>query len=223
VADPSADPTVHHFVVLNALPWTRHVRWPLPPDMGGAAPYASLEMFLVGNYRERPPLEADTPPDMVIDVALSPFGYQVVRYHTLGEPEDVSVGEGVLENRWYRIELDPATGRLKSWYDKERHRELAGQQDAWRFGQYVYEWVDHPANRQAIFALDFNREDFGTRHTDTPFRRLGRAVWSYCLPASRPGWPVCGSALASARREVDSRALQPAAPRKSAAHRHGGR
>jgi metallo-beta-lactamase class B len=33
---------------------------------------------------------------------------------------------------------------LKSWYDKELQRELAGSQGAWRFGQYVYEWVDHP-------------------------------------------------------------------------------
>lgn len=172
-ADPSAEPTAHHFVVLNTLPWTRHIRWPLPPDMGGAAPYASLEMFLVGNYRERPPLEADTPPGMVIDVTLPPFGYQVVRYHTLGDPEDVSIGEGVLENRWYRIELDATTGGLKSWYDKELRRELAGQQGAWRFGQYVYEWVDHPADRRAIFALDFSREDFGVRYTDTPFRRMG--------------------------------------------------
>jgi alpha-mannosidase len=173
VADPSADPTAHHFLVVNTLPWTRHVRWPLPPDMGGAAPYASLEMFLVGNYRERPPLEADAPPEMMIDVTLPSFGYRVVRYETLDEPVGVAVGEGILENPWYRIEVDPATGGLKSWFDKEANRELAGHQGAWRLGQYIYEWIDHPADRRALFALDFSREDFGIRHTDTPFRRRG--------------------------------------------------
>jgi hypothetical protein len=171
--DPSADPASHHFLVFNPLPWTRHIRWQLPPDMGGAAPYALLEMFLVGNYRERPPLESTIPPGMVIDVTLPPFSFQVVRYQTLPEPEGVSIGEGVLENRWYHVELDPVTGGLKSWYDKELQRELVSTDGAWRFGQYVYEWVDHPNDRRAIFALDFSREDFGTRFTDTPFRRMG--------------------------------------------------
>jgi hypothetical protein len=126
-SDPSADPAAHHFLVLNTLPFTRHVRWPLPPDMGGAAPYAVLEMFLVGNYRERPPLEAATPPEMVIDATLPPFGYQVIPYQALDAAEGVSVGEGVIENRWYRVEIDPASGGLKSWYDKDLHRELARQ------------------------------------------------------------------------------------------------
>ena len=170
-ADPSADPGANRFLVLNTLPWTRHVRWPLPPDMGGAAPYASLEMFLVGNYRERPPLESVSPPEMVIDTTLPPFGYQVVAYHTLGEIENIAVRDGVIENQWYRIEIDPATGGLLSWYDKELGRELARQDGAWRFGQYVYEWIDHLDDRRALFALNFDREDFGIRFTDTPFRR----------------------------------------------------
>ncbi|HLV36835.1 MAG TPA: hypothetical protein VKY59_17050 [Spirillospora sp.] len=172
-ADPSADPGAHRFLVLNTLPWTRHVRWPLPPDMGGAAPYAMLEMFLVGNYRERPPLETSVPPEMVIDTTLPPFGYQVVAYHTLEEARGTAIGEGVIANRWYRVEIDPVTGGLRSWYDRELRRELARQDGPWRFGQYIYEWIDHPDDRRALFALDFDREDFGVRFTDTPFRRQG--------------------------------------------------
>jgi hypothetical protein len=172
-ADPSADPGANRFLVLNTLPWPRHVRWPLPPDIGGAAPYASLEMFLVGNYRERPPLETSAPPEIVIDATLPPFGYQVVAYHTLGQAEGVSVSEGVIENQWYRVEIDPVTGGLRSWYDKELGRELARQDGPWRFGQYIYEWIDHPDDRRALFALNFDREDFGVRFTDTPFRRQG--------------------------------------------------
>ncbi|MAS32706.1 MAG: hypothetical protein CL610_01790 [Anaerolineaceae bacterium] len=172
-SDPSADPAAHRFLVLNTLPWEQHIRWPLPPDMGGAAPYASLEMFLVGNYRERPPLEAETPPEMVIDVTLPAFGYEVVEFATLGEAENVTVREGIIENAWYRIEVDPATIGLRSWYDKALGRELARQDGPWRFGQYLYEWIDHPDDRRALFALDFSREDFGIHHTDTPLRREG--------------------------------------------------
>jgi alpha-mannosidase len=40
-SDPSADPSAHHFLVLNPSSWERHIRWPLPPDMGGAAPHAA--------------------------------------------------------------------------------------------------------------------------------------------------------------------------------------
>ena len=62
---------------------------------------------------------------------------------------------------------------MLSWYDKALGRELVNADDLWRFGQYIYEWVDHPDDRRAIFALDFDREDFGVRHQDTPFRRGG--------------------------------------------------
>ncbi|MCB0070288.1 MAG: hypothetical protein KDE20_02470 [Caldilineaceae bacterium] len=172
-ADPADDPAANRFLVVNTLPWTRHIRWPLPPDMGGAAPYALLEMFLVDNYRERPPLEADVPPGMLIDVTLPPFGYAAVPYATVAAPPDAHVGEGVLENRWYRVVVDPATGGLRSWYDKELDRELVNQDDVWRFGQYIYEWIDHPDDRRALFALNFDRDDFGVRFEDTPFRRQG--------------------------------------------------
>ena len=172
-SDPSEDPGAHRFIVINPLGWTRHVRWPLPPDVGGAAPYASLEMFLVDNYRERSPLETETAGEMVIDATLPPFGYKVVDYQKLEANSDLGVGEGIIENRWYKVEIDPLSGGLRSWYDKELEQELAAQEGTWRLGQYVYEWVDHPDDRRAIFALDFDREDFGERFADTPFRRQG--------------------------------------------------
>ncbi len=173
VSDAAADQAANRFLVINPLAWTRQVRWPLPPDIGGAAPHAFLEALLVGDYRDRPPLETQTTPDLAIEATLPPFGYVITTSRSLKLDEESYAGEGELENRWYRIEVDPATGGLRRWYDKELRRELAAQQGPWRLGQYVYEWVDHPAGRRAIFDLDFNREDFGIRHTDTPFRRQG--------------------------------------------------
>lgn len=183
-SDPSEDPTANHFLVLNTLPWTRHVRWGVPPDMGGAAPYASLEMFLVDNYRERPPLESEIPPQMVIDAELPPFSYQVMPYHNLGEPEIAIAGDGIIENQWYRVEVDAATGGLKRWYDKELQQELVNDKGPWRFGQYVYEWIDDPADRRAVFAVDYSREDFGNRLTNTAFRRSG-PTFVEVMPAQR--------------------------------------
>ena len=172
-ADPADEPDNYRYLVLNPLGWDRHVRYPLPPDMGGAAPHGMLEMFLVGNYREAPPLITDASGDMMIDANLPAFGYQTVAPRSLSSDADVLIGEGFIENAWYRLRIDPATGGLLSWFDKELERELVNDDALWRFGQYVYEWVDHPDDRRAIFALDFDREDFGVRHTDTPFRRSG--------------------------------------------------
>jgi hypothetical protein len=40
-------------------------------------------------------------------------------------------------------------------------------------GQYVYEWVDDPRGREAIFKTDFTRMRYGIPFRDTPFRRRG--------------------------------------------------
>ena len=184
-ADPAEAPDNYHYLVLNTAGWQRHIRYPIPPDMGGAAPFGVLEQFLIGNYREDPPLIADTPADLMIDVTLPAFSYATVAPRSI-EAASATVGEGTIENHWYRLRLDPVTGGLLSWFDKELDRELVNADDLWRFGQYIYEWVDHPDDRRAIFALDFDREDFGVRHKDTPFRRSGPSDVEL-MPAQR--WP----------------------------------
>ena len=43
-----------------------------------------------------------------------------------------------LESPFYRVELDPLTGAVRSIYDKQLHTELVNQQSRYRFGQYLY-------------------------------------------------------------------------------------
>lgn len=172
--DPMANPDDQRFLLLNPTAAERHIVWPLPPDLGGTTPHAMLEMFLTGNFREDAPLQADPPSQMVITATVPAFGYTVV---TAAESEispEERVGDGVIENKWYRAVVDTKTGGLQSWYDKELGRELASQHGLWKLGQYIYEWVDSPKDRLSIYRLDyFNRDDFGERFTDTPFRRQG--------------------------------------------------
>jgi alpha-mannosidase len=43
-----------------------------------------------------------------------------------------------IENGFYRVALDPASGAIKSVYDKQLGRELVDASSRYRFGQYVY-------------------------------------------------------------------------------------
>ncbi len=178
--------TGSQFLVINPLGWPRQIAWAVPPDRGGRAPYNFLETYLAGNYRDAPPthLSAEDPHPLddtpafrpLLQVTLPPFGYQVITPTPATAPAEARAGEGVIENQWYKIEVDPATGGLWSWYDKEAGRQLAAQAGPWRLGQYVYEWVDHPKGYAAIFSGDFSDElNFGTPRQNTPFRRRGPA------------------------------------------------
>ena len=81
---------------------------------------------MIGNYREEPPLIADTPPGLMIDVTLPAFGYAVLAPNEV-EAGDCAIGEGAIENAWYRIRVDAATGGLLSCYDKQLERELVSK------------------------------------------------------------------------------------------------
>ena len=43
-----------------------------------------------------------------------------------------------LESPYYRVQLDPETGAVRSIYDKHLQRELVDQQSPYKFGQYLY-------------------------------------------------------------------------------------
>ncbi|HJQ30780.1 MAG TPA: glycoside hydrolase family 38 C-terminal domain-containing protein, partial [Pyrinomonadaceae bacterium] len=63
-----------------------------------------------------------------------------------GEAANVATSTGaadvaqanVIENRFYRVTLDPASGAVRSIFDKELNRELVDSSSPYRFNQYVY-------------------------------------------------------------------------------------
>ncbi len=62
--------------------------------------------------------------------------------------EDAAQRSRVIENRYYRITLDPEHGAIKSVFDKQLNRELVDASSPFRFGAYVYVagGDDMPAN-----------------------------------------------------------------------------
>ena len=93
------------------------------------------------------------------------------RYRSQPAEDDLAVGPNTIENAHYRVRLDPATGAVAEWYDKELGHDFAGSYQGWGIGQYVYERVDSPEDRQALFWGDFSMDDFGYGRTDTPWQR----------------------------------------------------
>jgi hypothetical protein len=67
-------------------------------------------------------------------------GYKVYRLRdakkTLEPP--VTTQSTTLDSPYYRVTLDPATGAVRSIFDKQLQRELVNQQSPYRFGQYLY-------------------------------------------------------------------------------------
>ena len=72
--------------------------------------------------------------------ALPSYGYRcyVLRSGAADESGKVEAGEHWLENRFYRLELNPFTGEIASLYDKELGRELTDGRAQARFTEVVY-------------------------------------------------------------------------------------
>lgn len=68
------------------------------------------------------------------------IGYKVYELRTSGTaaPAPQTSTDTTLESPYYRVVLDPATGSIRSIYDKQLKKEIVNTGDAWRFGQYLY-------------------------------------------------------------------------------------
>ena len=67
-------------------------------------------------------------------------GYKVYSIQPAKKAASVPVAEQnpTLENAYYRVQLDPESGAIRSIYDKQLQRELVDQKSSYRFGEYLY-------------------------------------------------------------------------------------
>jgi alpha-mannosidase len=67
-------------------------------------------------------------------------GYKVYELRTaraaLSIPQKMT--STTIESPFYRVELVPSSGSIRSIYDKELMKELVDTNNSWRFGQYIY-------------------------------------------------------------------------------------
>lgn len=66
-------------------------------------------------------------------------GYKVYQMQYAAPPAPAAMDHNpTMENSFYRVTLDPATGAVRSIYDKQLNRELVNGNSPYRFGQYLY-------------------------------------------------------------------------------------
>ncbi|GGD83132.1 glycosyl hydrolase-related protein [Paenibacillus nasutitermitis] len=97
-------------------------------------------------------------------VALPPFSYKFVSVQDADDlpalasaDTDVSVAEGRVETPYYRLSIDPETGRITELVDKISGWQLIDPGSEWTFFQFVRETPDSLHNRQHRETL-FKRE-----------------------------------------------------------------
>jgi hypothetical protein len=118
---------------------------------------------------------------------LPAFGYAFVSPDAPAPSNDLVVEANAIENEHYRVQVDPKTGSLASWLDKELDHDFAGEYRGWRLGEYVYEQLEPGRDRDALFAMDFSRDDFGIWQVDPPFRYSTATVAHVAEPEIHEG------------------------------------
>jgi len=124
-------------IVFNPLDWTRDGRVTADLDHGmeivdrAAGKVVPFDVLEEGNDFRKVEFVATGVPAV---------GYKVysLRSAPAAETAPETASATVLESPYYRVELDPASGAIRSIYDKQLDRELVDQHSPWRFGQYLY-------------------------------------------------------------------------------------
>ncbi len=124
-------------IVFNTLNWDRSGLVTIDLKAGDEIVDATtrqvvpMEVLAVGDDSQRVRFVAQNIPAV---------GYKVFQLRPAKKPAAPAVTTQTtsLESPYYRVQLDAATGAVRSIYDKQLQRELVNQQSPYRFGQYLY-------------------------------------------------------------------------------------
>jgi len=178
-AFPPSD--TNDLLIYNTLPWERTVIVKEPEIRAGGAPVGMLETFVPRGI----PWGGDKPSvqERRIKVTIPAYGYTFADMDSLIDESDLSTGENTIENKFYKVVIDPNSGGIKSLFDKELNKEFAGDYKGWKIGQIVYQQVDEkskgynpvsasPGRDLINVGWDFSQvPDFGAWNTDLMFHR----------------------------------------------------
>ncbi|HVX45278.1 MAG TPA: hypothetical protein VHC49_15415 [Mycobacteriales bacterium] len=161
------EPETDELLVVNTASIDRDLLVEVPEYRAGGAPVGMLESFFP------PGVPWGGPPDSPlcrVRARVPAFGYAFVPLEPV-EATDLRAEGTVIENEHYRVQVDPESGGIVSLVDKASGHDVAGSYDGRRIGEYVYETLDDPRGRDALFVNDFSDENFGYWQRDPAFVR----------------------------------------------------
>ena len=156
-----------HIVVFNSLSFQRTdvVNTPgffgeelfvlIDEDTGEEVPYQIVELdspqapvpYSAGRYARGQFNRPELFELVFVAENVPPLGYKTYRLapKEKGDRGDfasnVLVNEASLENRFFKVTLNPQTGTIESIYDKEQRRELVDKEAPHQFNQFIARWV----------------------------------------------------------------------------------
>ncbi|RKY57666.1 MAG: hypothetical protein DRP94_08345 [Candidatus Latescibacterota bacterium] len=111
---------------------------------------------------------------------VPPLGYKTYRIVPAGVEEDfatsIRVGDMTVENRFFKVSLDPETGAINSIYDKELGREIVDRNAPHKLNQFIARWAES------------GREE-GPRSSKITKGELGPVYGSLMVKGEGPGCP----------------------------------
>jgi hypothetical protein len=170
-AFPPSD--TNDLLVFNTLPWERTVLVQEPEIRAGGAPVGMLETFVPRGI----PWGGDKPSvqERRIKVKVPAYGYSFADMDQPIPQSDLSCSDNTIENKYYKVVIDPTNGAIKSFYDKELNRDFAGSYKGWNIGQLIYQQVDESS------------EDINLK-VATPGRNLLNAKWDFSQVPEFGAW-----------------------------------
>ncbi len=114
---------------------------------------------------------------------VPPMGYTTLvpvdeTGETSGTTMNIDRKRAILENEFFRAELDTLSGTVKSLIDKKSGKEMVSSDQEWKFGQYVNERFSKTMTDQ--YAKDYIKAGWGWAYaelgrinlTDEPYQRI---------------------------------------------------
>ncbi len=100
------------------------------------------------------------------------FGYKKYTIKAIDEVSKATVKESskVLENLWYRVVIDPDSGTIVSWYDKDLSLELLDQKYKYKMGEIILEQLGNRSQMESRKLDDFKRSSPDTMWFDSMYQ-----------------------------------------------------
>ncbi len=128
-----------HLTVYNPLPWQR----------AGIVKFQIHQNYIKGNALKDLssgkiiPLTSKNNVIHFVATEVPAMGYKTYLPVNIDQKEEseliVNKSENIVENEFFRIQLDASKGRIKSIIDKKTNREIVDQSSEYGFGNYMYE------------------------------------------------------------------------------------